>query len=146
MTKLNGWRRILFAGTELVILVVLIFVLFVLPNIRVNVPPDAWHMAIQGTLVVAGIHLIFVATLIYSVIFSFKEGHFENGFLVSNGIMLILLSLMDLDGAFAYIGESGMHGSGISLILKSMPVQFNEIQHSFRSWLIPWQHRGSRPL
>jgi hypothetical protein len=117
MINLNAWRRILFVGIGLLILVTLILVLFVIPNIRVNVSPDAKHIAIIGTLVVAGIHLIFVATFIYSVMFSFKKGHYKNGFLVATGIMLILLSLMILDGAFAYISEPSMHSSGISLFI-----------------------------
>jgi hypothetical protein len=117
MINLTAWRRILFVAIGFVIIVALILVLFVLPNIRVNISPDARRLAIQGTLVVTGIHLLFVATLIYSVMFSFKEGHFENGFLVATGIMLILLSLSILDGAFSYIGQTSMHSSGISLFI-----------------------------
>jgi hypothetical protein len=112
------WRRILFVGMGLVILVVLVLVFFVIPHIRVDTSPHATpKVAIQGTLVVAGIHLIFIAAFIYSIMFSFKEGHFVNGFLVTSGVMLVLLSLVIIDGAFAYIGEPGMHSCGIAMFI-----------------------------
>jgi hypothetical protein len=118
MINLTGWRRILFVGMGLVVLVVLILVFFVIPHIKADTSPHATpQAAIHGTLVVAGIHLIFIAAFIYSIMFSFKEGHFENGFLVTAGVMLVLLSLVIIDGAFAYIGEPSMHSSGISMFI-----------------------------
>jgi hypothetical protein len=83
MISKTAWHRILFVATGLVIMVILILVLFVIPHIRLDTSPHATpEMAINGTLVVAAIHLISIAAFIYSIMFSFKEGHFENGFLI----------------------------------------------------------------
>ena len=112
------WRRIVYVAIGLVIMVILILVLFVIPHIRLDTSPHATpKSAIQGTLIVAGIHLFILAQLIYSVMFSFREGHFENGFLITAGILLILLSLMIIDGAIAYLGHPDLHSTSISMFI-----------------------------
>ena len=118
MINLTAWRRILFAGIGFVIMVVLILVFFVLPHVKMDTSPTATpESAVPAIWVIAAIHLFIVALFLYSIVFSFREGHFENGFLVTAGVTLVLLSLMIIDGAFAYIGEPNMHSSGISLFI-----------------------------
>ena len=46
------------------------------------------------------LHLIVLAELIYSRIFSFSEGHFENGFLTAAGFIAVFLGLLLSDGGF----------------------------------------------
>jgi magnesium-transporting ATPase (P-type) len=118
MIKEAAWRRILYVAVGLVIMVILILVFFVIPHIRLDTSPHATpETAITGTFIVAGIHFFTIAFLIYSIMFSFREGHFENGFLITAGVVLILLSLMIIDGAFAYLGHPDLHSTSISLFI-----------------------------
>lgn len=118
MIREIAWRRILYVATGLVIMVILILVFFVIPHIRLDTSPHATpENAIRGTIIVAGFHLFIISLLIYSVLFSFREGHFENGFLITAGVLLILLSLMITDGAFAYLDNPDLHSTSISMFI-----------------------------
>ena len=118
MIRKTAWRRILYVAIGLVIMVILILVFFVIPHLRLDTSPHATpEKAIPATFVVAGIHLFIIALLIYSVMFSFREGHFENGFLITAGVVLILLSLMIIDGAIAYLVHPDLHNNSISLFI-----------------------------
>jgi magnesium-transporting ATPase (P-type) len=118
MISETAWRRILYLATGLVIMVILILVFFVIPHIRLDTSPHATpETAISGTFIVAGIHLFIIVLLIYSVMFSFREGHFENGFLITAGVLVILLSLMIIDGAIAYLGHPDLHSTSISMFI-----------------------------
>jgi len=118
MISETAWRRILYVATGLVIMVILILVFFVIPHIRLDTSPHATpETAIPGTFIVAGIHLFILALLIYSVMYSFREGHFENGFLITAGVVLILLSFMIIDGAIAYLGHPDLHSTSISMFI-----------------------------
>ena len=118
MIKETAWRRILYFAIGLVIMVILILVFFVIPHIRLDTSPHATpETAIPATFIVAGIHLFLIVLLIYSVMFSFREGHFENGFLITAGVVLIFLSLMIIDGAFAYLAHPDLHSTSISMFI-----------------------------
>jgi hypothetical protein len=58
-----------------------------------------------------------VSALIYSIMFSHREGHFENGFLVTIGVVLILLSLILIDAASAYLGHPDLQSTAIFLFI-----------------------------
>jgi hypothetical protein len=106
MISETAWRRILYVAIGLVIMVILILIFFVISHIRLDTSPRATpETATTVTFIVAGIHLFILALLIYSVMFTFREDHFENGFLITAGVVMILLSLMRIDGAFAYLGH-----------------------------------------
>jgi len=118
MIRETVWSRILYVAIGLVIMVILILVFFVIPHIRLDTSPHATpETAIPGTFIVAGIHLFILALLIYSVMYSFREGHFENGFLITAGVVLILLSFMIIDGAIAYLGHPDLHSTSISMFI-----------------------------
>ena len=118
MIRETAWRRILYVATGLVIMVILILVFFVIPHIRLDTSPHATpDTAIPATFVVAGIHLFIIILLIYSVMFSFREGHFENGFLITAGVLVILLSLVIIDGAIAYLGHPDLRSTSISMFI-----------------------------
>jgi hypothetical protein len=57
--------------------------------------------ALIGFWFVIGLQLIVLAELIYSIIFSFTEGHFENGLLVAAGFFALFLGLMLSDAALS---------------------------------------------
>jgi hypothetical protein len=118
MISETAWRRILYVAIGLVIMVILILVFFVIPHIRLDTSPHATHeTATKATFVVAGIHLFILVLLIYSVMFTFREGHFENGFMITAGVVLILFSLMIIDGAFAYLAHPDLHSTSISMFI-----------------------------
>ena len=118
MISETAWRRILYVATGLIIIVILILVFFVIPHIRLDTSPHATpETAISGTFIVAGIHLFIIVLLIYSVMFSFREGHFENGFLITAGVLVILLSLMIIDGAIAYLDHPDLYSTSISMFI-----------------------------
>ena len=118
MISETAWRRILYVAIGLIITVILILVFFVIPHIRLDTSPHATpETAISGTFIVAGIHLFIIVLLIYSVMFSFREGHFENGFLITAGVLVILLSLIIIDGAIAYLGHPDLHSTSISMFI-----------------------------
>jgi hypothetical protein len=106
-----AWRRILNVASGLVILVVLIIAFFVIPRVK------EYHSAVNAFWVIVFFQLLMVAALIYSILFSHHEGHFENGFLVTAGIILILLSLILIDAAAASLNPAYAPTSAILLFI-----------------------------
>ena len=49
--------------------------------------------------------------------FSHREGHFENGFLVTSGVVMILSSLILTDAASASLGHPDLHSATIFLFI-----------------------------
>jgi hypothetical protein len=49
--------------------------------------------------------------------FSHREGHFENGFLVTAGVVMILSSLILIDAATASLGDPDLQGAAIFLFI-----------------------------
>jgi hypothetical protein len=63
------------------------------------------------------IHLLPIAALIYTIIFSHKAGHFENGFLVMAGVILILSELPLADAVFASLSHTDLPSTSIFLFI-----------------------------
>ena len=91
----TNWRRLLYVATGLVIMVILVIIFFVIPQVN----PITQPQATGAFWIVISIQLFPVAALIYTIIFSHREGHYENGFLVSAGVVLLLLGLILTDAA-----------------------------------------------
>jgi len=105
-------RRILYLGTGLIIVVVLILAFMVIPSVRMDTSPQATpERAVPAIWIVVIIHLLIVAALIWTILVIQRGGRINKGLLVTVGVVLILLSLMVLDGASAYSGhpDPGMH-------------------------------------
>jgi membrane protease YdiL (CAAX protease family) len=103
MIKKTGLLRILYTGTGLVIVVTLILAFIVIPSVLRDTSPQADpERAVPGILVVIIIHLVIVAALIRTILFNQQSGRIEKGLLIGLGVLLLLLSLMVLDGASAY--------------------------------------------
>jgi hypothetical protein len=113
MINITSWRRILFVCIGLVILAVLIIIIFVIPHIN----PVTQPKATRAFWTVVLIHLLPIAALIYTIIFSHRDGHFENGFLVTAGVILILLELPLADAASASLGHSDLPSTSIFLFI-----------------------------
>jgi hypothetical protein len=101
-----------------VIIVVIITIFYIIPQVKADTSPTATtERAVPAFWVIALIQLLIVAALIYSVMFSHREGHFENGFLVTTGVILIISSLILIDAASAAIGHPDLHVAAIFLFI-----------------------------
>jgi hypothetical protein len=101
MITKKTWNRILIAGILLIVFVIIILALDIIPTVKADVANPMRQTAVNAFWFVIALQLIVLAELIYSRIFSFTEGHFENGFLVAAGFIVLFLGLMLSDAAFA---------------------------------------------
>jgi hypothetical protein len=97
MITKKTWNRILIAGILLIVFVIINLALYDMPNAK----SGANQLSISGLWIFIGLHLIVLAELIYSRIFSFTVGHFENGFLVAAGFIALFLVYAGSDAAFS---------------------------------------------
>ena len=98
------WRRMLCLSMGLIFVVAVILVILVIP------PSTLPEMAVIPTLVIAIIHLLIVVALIWTIRVNKRGGRINKELLVAAGVIPIVLSLLILDGAFAYIDDPDMHG------------------------------------
>jgi magnesium-transporting ATPase (P-type) len=101
MITKKTWNRILIAGILLIVFVIIILALYVIPTVKADVANPMRQTAVNAFWFVIALQMIVLAELIYSRIFSFSEGHFENGFLVAAGFIALFLGLMLSDAAFS---------------------------------------------
>jgi hypothetical protein len=101
MIAKKTWNRILIAGIILIVLVIIFLALYVIPTVKADVTNSMRQTAVNAFWFVIALHMIVLAELVYSRIFTFTEGHFENGFMVGAGFIALFLGLMLSDAAFA---------------------------------------------
>lgn len=102
MITKKTWNRILIAGVLLIVFVISYLARYIIPTVRAEVVANSIHPPnVNSFWFPLTLHLIVLAELIYSRIFSFWEGHFENGFLVAAGFIALFLGLMLSDAAFS---------------------------------------------
>jgi hypothetical protein len=107
-------------GTGLVIVVTLILAFMVIPSVIIDTSPQAApEIAVPGILFVIIIHLLIVASLVRTILVNQRGGRIEKGLLIALGVVLLLLSLMVLDGASAYSDHTDpiMHRVAISMFI-----------------------------
>lgn len=118
MVNDNAFRRILYIVAGLVSLVVIILAIIVIPSVMMDRSPHATpERAVPAITVVIIIHLLIVASLIWTIIVKKRGGQINKELLVAAGVIPIILSLVILDGAFAYIGNPDTHVAGISMFI-----------------------------
>ena len=113
-------RRILYVGAGLVIVVTLILAFMVIPSVIIDTSPQAApEIAVPGILFVIIIHLLIVAALVRTILVNQRGGRIKKGLLIGLGVVLLLLSLMVLDGASAYLDHTDpiMHRVAISMFI-----------------------------
>ena len=96
MITKKTWNRILIAGILLIVFVIIILALYEIPSAKAG----ANQLSVNGLWIIIALQLIVLAQLVYSRIFSFSEGHFENGFLVGAGFIALFLGYALSDAAF----------------------------------------------
>ena len=111
------WRRILFMAIGLITSVVGILAVSVIPHVLSEVSPSYAKGAATGISVIAFIHLLIIVALIWTIRVKNRGGQINKELLVAAGVIPIVLSLLILDGAFAYIDTPGMHGVSILMMI-----------------------------
>jgi len=118
MSNVTILRRIMYVGAGLVIVVILILAFIVIPSVIKDTSPQAApKTAVPGIIFVIIIHLLIVAAFVRTIYVNRRGGHIEKGLLIGIGVVLILFSLMILDGASAYLDHPDpiMHRVSVSM-------------------------------
>ncbi len=118
MIKENILRRILYTGVGLVILVTVLLTFIVIPCVILDKSPDATPgNAVFGILVVVILHLLILYAFREAIIVNKRNGHLGNIVFIVSGTGLLLLGLLVMDGAFAYLGNIHMYLASISMFI-----------------------------
>ena len=99
-----SFRRMLYIGIGLIIAVAAILAILVIP------PSTIPGKAIAPIWVIVIVHLLITIVFIWTIMVNKRGDRINKGLLVIAGLFLIALSLMILDGAFAYSGEPDKPG------------------------------------
>lgn len=90
----------------------------VIPYVATDTYPRATpENAIRAIAVNITVHLFVLVAVIWTISVQKRKGKFNNELLVACGIIPIILGLMVLDGAFAYLDHPGMLVASISMFL-----------------------------
>jgi len=105
------FRRMLYLGIGLLTAVAAILAILVIPPSKIPEP------AIIPIWVNVIVHLLIIVALIWIIKVNKRNGEIKTELLAGAGIVLIILSLLILDGAFAYINNPNMIVASISLFI-----------------------------
>jgi hypothetical protein len=118
MIKKNILRRILYTGAGLVIMVALLLTLIVIPCIIFDKSPQAAPVgAVFGTLLTVMMHLPILYGFKEAIIVNKRNGHLKKIVFIGSGIGLLLVGLIIMDGAFAFMGHVNMHLASITMFI-----------------------------
>ena len=105
MNKQNTLRRILYAGTGLIILVAILFPIAVILYLVLDKTGSATPgSGIVGTLVFVILHLLILYAFREAVIVNNRNGHLGNVVYIVSGTGLLLLGLLILEMAVEFLG------------------------------------------
>jgi peptidoglycan/LPS O-acetylase OafA/YrhL len=109
----------LYMGIGLITAVAAILAIVVIPYVISDKSPSATpENAVPAISVIVIVHLLIVVALIWIIKVNKRSGEVKNKeLLVIAGVALIVLSLLMLDGAFAYIDNPNMIVTGISMFI-----------------------------
>jgi hypothetical protein len=99
MITKKTWNRILITGILLNVFVIIYLARYFIPSMRAEAVANSIN--VNSIWFPLTLQLIVLAELIYSRIFSFSEGHFENGFMVAAGFIALFMGLLFIDAAFS---------------------------------------------
>jgi hypothetical protein len=118
MVSESVWRRILYFGTGLVLAVSIILACIVIPSVKMDTSIYAApERAVPAIWVVVIIHLLIVAALIWTIIVNKRGLQINKELLVASGVAPIILSLVMMDAAFAYIDNPDTHIAAILIFI-----------------------------
>ncbi|MFO7614649.1 MAG: hypothetical protein R6W71_08430 [Bacteroidales bacterium] len=136
-------ERLLYIATGLVVLVILSISFWVIPHVINDTTPEARpEKAVPAFWVLIAIHLVLLAVLIWKILVSRRGGRLRKIGLIIPGIILILMSMMLIDAAGAFLEHHpDMFSGAIVLFICSfcdmmagiitimLPVRLPENQH-----------------
>ena len=112
------WNRMLYVGIGLITTVAAILAIVVIPYVISDKSPSATpENAVPAISVIVIVHLLIIVALIWTIKVNKRSGEIKKELLVIAGLTLIVLSLLILDGAFAYIDNPSMFVAGISMFI-----------------------------
>jgi hypothetical protein len=118
MIKENIFRRILYTGAGFVITVALLLTFIVIPCIILDKSPDTTPgRAVFGTLLTIILHLLVLYGFREAIIVNKRNGHLKNIVFVASGTGLLLLGLLIMDGAFAFMGQVHIHLTSVIMFI-----------------------------
>lgn len=117
MKNITLLRRMIYGATGLTVVVILMLAFAVIPLIKGDESLTDPGTAVKGTVYVLLFHLLFLALLVGVIISSYRRGKAIKGLLIAAGLFLILLGLIIIDGAFAYIDAPGSRPTGIIMFV-----------------------------
>jgi hypothetical protein len=110
--------RILFTGAGIVLLVAVILTVVVIPSVILDKTPNATPVnATIGIAIVIILHLLVLYAFRQAIIVNKRGGHLINVIYIVSGIGLLLLGLIIMDGADAYLGHNQMQLASISMFI-----------------------------
>ena len=99
-----SFRRMLYVGIGLITAVAAIFAILVIPPYTI---PQQAIIPMWGIIIV---QLLIVVALIWTIKINNRDGKINTELLAAAGVIPIVLSLLMLDGAFAYLGKPDQPG------------------------------------
>lgn len=118
MIKNKRWSRMIYLSVGLITIVVLLLLAVVVPFVATDMKPSATpEKAIPAILVSSIIHLLVVAALLWTIRAHNRKNRINKELLVASGILPIVLGLILMDGAFAYLDHPGMLVASIAMFL-----------------------------
>ncbi len=106
-----SFRRMLNAGAGLITAAAAILAILVIP------PSTIPKMAVIPILVIVIVHLLIIVALMWIINVNKRGGRINKAVLFFAGGTIIVLSLVILDGAFAYLGEPDQPGVSIWMFI-----------------------------
>jgi hypothetical protein len=114
MISESVYRRMLYVGAGLVIGMAAILAFGVIPPVRADLSPMASPgKAVPAIWVSVIAHLLIGAILLGTFLVTRRGGRARKGLLWAAAIVALLLGLLMVDGAFAYLDHPGLHGVAV---------------------------------
>ena len=111
MISLIYFRRMLYLRIGLITAVAAILAILLIPSFKIP------EKAIIPIWINAIVHLLIAVGFLWIIKVNKRSGEIKTDLLAGSGVVLILLSLLILDGAFAYINDPNMIVAGILLFV-----------------------------
>lgn len=112
------WHRMLYSSIGLIFVVAAILAIVVIPQVMSDKSPSATpENATPAIAVIVIVHLLIVVALIWTIKVNNRGSHINKELLVAAGVIPMVVGLLILDGAFAYVDKPDTHSTGIWMFI-----------------------------
>lgn len=116
MIKEKKWRQMLYFAVGLITTVALLLATVVIPFVVLDTTPGATpERAVPAISIIAIVQLLIVAALLWTIKVDKRARQINKELLVASGIIPIVIGLIIVDGAIAYMDHPGMLVASISM-------------------------------